>query len=511
MSRGGIFTIITNDGIQDEMYLQNKLLDERLEEIAKRRMSVLQSKKENMGKTVQQISSENFEFLPTFAEIEQTHIVFVNATYKPYVSIAHEYVKAQVSGKAALGSTGAKFNLPFIGDFLNDCVVHIKLTGFAANNAANRVRYVEMLGHRLMKNVSFVHNSQEMDSYTSDRYNINYQFKVSHGKENGYLNCIGQEIPKKGYLTNSPTTDEVREIRQVTNGPQTFKRVQPDIDLYIPLLFWFKDIHSALPIFLFPQGQTSINIEFEDEKNLTAFSDFANVGTNIYTPPKITTCELYMNNIFIHKKLHMIFVKRFGLQLIRVTRTHKINMLTQPSGTIRLNDIKWPVECMYIAFRPLVNELNSTTWHRNMNLIPQTIRVPVVSPTDAFVMNNITYYDETDVISSLGLRLHDTVLYPASPPQFYNAYIPTQYGKNLRTPRDLGWCMMNFNFYPGEYQPSGSINVSRGREFDLDYVSAQYNGVDVIRPENPVEVIVIADCINFLLLSKNTMTRKFIT
>jgi len=38
-----------------------------------------------------------------------------------------------------------------------------------------------------------------------------------------------------------------------------------------------------------------------------------------------------------------------------------------------------------------------------------------------------------------------------------------RYGCNYKTPKDLGWYMMNFNFNPGEYQQVG-ISIVLGLE-----------------------------------------------
>ena len=44
------------------------------------------------------------------------------------------------------------------------------------------------------------------------------------------------------------------------------------------------------------------------------------------------------------------------------------------------------------------------------------------------------------------------------------------------TPEDEGAVMINFCLYPGTYQPSAHINVSRAREFYFNFTSA-YVGV----------------------------------
>lgn len=512
---GGVFTLITNSGIQDKLIMAADSLVDRIRKISAEQLSKLKDKYPN--KSDVEIASQTVEWMPTLASIEKTHIIFTNATFKPYVSIAHEYVKTGVRGGDAKLGNRFNFTMPISGEFVSDSVVHIRLEGLRALDSSDKVRYVEMLGHRIMKNISFKLNQVELDSYTADRYNIHWQFKVPVNKELAYLRNIGQEVPKEAVLTGTPAVDEHRQYRYYGTGPQTFKEVQPVIDLWIPLLFWFKDVHSALPNFLFPYGQTDIEIELENENKLVAYADYGvalTTGQRVYNPPEVTKCELYMNNIYLDPAVHKIFMARFGFQLIRVTRTHKRADLQKSDDEIQLQQLKWPVECMYVAFRPRVNYDASYTWHRNSVITEVEYWEPVVdSVSGTVVKNQALMLQEDPVIAKLGIRMHGIDLYDMMPPAFYNSYIPSQYGANVKAPRDIGWNMINFNFYPGEYQPSGYVNASLGRELYLRYESAvdPVSQLPYIRPSNPVDLIVVADCINFLLARDNSAVLRFST
>jgi hypothetical protein len=512
---GGVFTIITNNGLQDKLIMATSLLNENIKKITNERLETL--KKQNPKAKYEDLLNNNLQAYPTIADIEKTHIVFVNATFKPYVSIAHEYIKTGPRGGNA--KLGQKFNftMPVSGEFISDSVVHIQLEGLKAIDPSDKVRYVEMLGHRIMKNISFKLNQVVLDSYTSDRYNVYWQFKVPTDKEHAYLRNIGQEVPKVAVLTGTPSVDEHRQYRYYGNGPQTFKQVQPVVDMWIPLLFWFKDAHSSLPNFLFPHGQTDIEIELEHESKLVAYADYgvaAVPNQRIYNPPEVTKCELYMNNLYIDPNVHNIFKRRFGFQLIRVTRTHKQSDLQKDSDEIKLQQLKWPVECMYVAFRPKINYDTSYTWHRNAIISEVSYWEPIVDSISGNLAKNVAVMIQEDpVIAKLGIKIQDIVLYNKESPTFYNSYIPSQYGSRIRAPRDIGWNMVNFNLYPGDFQPSGYINTSLSRELYLQYESA----IDpilqkpYIRDDNPVDLIVVAECINFLLSNNNSAVLKFST
>ena len=83
--------------------------------------------------------------------------------------------------------------------------------------------------------------------------------------------------------------------------------------------------------------------------------------------------------------------------------------------------------------------------------------------------------------------------------------MPYRFGKNINTPEDIGWFMLNFNFNPGDNDPSGHINVSRAREFYLTYRSS-YIGVN-----SAAELIVLADALNFFLVKDGSGVLRFST
>jgi len=102
MATGGIFQLITNDGKQDRLLMATELLQNRLASIKAARMA----------------DPMIVDKTPTLADIEKTHIVFMNAHFKPFAAIGYEYNKVQPSsGNTQLGEE-IQFSIPQFGDFL---------------------------------------------------------------------------------------------------------------------------------------------------------------------------------------------------------------------------------------------------------------------------------------------------------------------------------------------------------------------------------------------------------
>jgi hypothetical protein len=112
----------------------------------------------------------------------------------------------------------------------------------------------------------------------------------------------------------------------------------------------------------------------------------------------------------------------------------------------------------------------------------------------------------TRTVDDMTIKAHGIPIYNSFPSGFYNAYLPLKYGgPNIRTPEDCGAMLVTFCLYPGTYQPSGHINVSRAREFYLEYTSSVIgNGTDGM-------LTVIASAINFLLISDGSAVLRYST
>jgi hypothetical protein len=609
MATGGIFQLITNDGKQDRMLMATALLNKRLLEIERMRARNPQIK----------------DPTPTLVDIERTHILFMNAHFKPFAAIGYEYNKVQVqSGAARLGAE-VQFSIPQFGDFFNDMVLHLKLSSVTASNSAywtdpaaspavgsELLRYVDFLGQRLVKRVRFQVNGNPLDEYDSDVYNMHQKFFVTPNKQVGWNRAVAQEVPMQGYQhacsteANPGESSGIRLGLQVFDGPQTPKITQPLVELWVPLIFWFnKDPRLAIPSVSIPYGQRFIDVEFaaanEILQHVGAIPELSNPATNPIAAaqtPTIDVADLYINNIFVNPEIHDIFIKRIGFSLIRVHRRQVIRT-TKANDNLLLNQMKWPIETMYVGLRPVANVNVQDTkmlnaWHIyakvdelsakvcgnedwlyaaniatntlaaawdlalglttfNTRVIPEALSdflgvgasaqvtinqvnsylsyyglaqfdptsfddpdVPTVAEVNAAwpqlvqggLCCEVDYYKCSPTMQQIAIEAHGVPLYRDLPASFFNHYIPYTYGgQHIKTPDDCGAYMITFNLYPGSYQPSGHVNVSRAREFYLAFTSVS----GTVDTNNPADLVVIGIAINFLLISDGSAVLRYST
>ena len=367
-----------------------------------------------------------------------------------------------------------------------------------------------------MEKVEFSINHNKIDTYGTEDYNAYYQFEVPPAKKIGYLRNIGQEVPEEGYFTPDPKVDEYRELKFFNRGPQTLKASHPSVELWIPILFDFnKDVASALPNIAIPSGQTDVSITLAPVNmiadSVTYDPQKADVDA-LFTPPTINICELYVNHIFMIEEVYQIFVKEYGASIFRIHKRQE-KLLDINTGSILLNELKFPVETLFIAFRPNSNLSNFEYWYQNSIItktlvaMPCMINVVANAPADPdLAWNESVWYQRDPSLISLGVDTAGGIqIYETTPVGFYNSYTSWRFGDTWNTPSDLGWHLINFNLKPGQKQPSGHINASRQRELYL-----LYNAVAASN-SNPLRMIIVSRIINILLIKDGSGALYFST
>jgi hypothetical protein len=526
MATGGVFNLITNDGKQDRMLMATEMLRKRLENVRQRRARDPNVEDET----------------PTLLDIERTHILFTNAHFKPFVAIGFEYNKVRSgAGSITLGGN-TQFSIPQFGDFFNDMAVHVILdapvvTTTSTLKDAPSVRWCDFPGERLLQKVEFEVNGNPLDSYNSDATVMHRKFLVTPNKIVGWKRCMGQELPVDAWLdgTKNAAPDAHQVWVRITDGFQTPKAAQPEqLEMIIPLLFWFNlDPRLAIPSVAIPYGQRFINVTLASRIQMVdvQLRGAGVAGDTAISTPGVSTFELYINNIFVNPEIHTIFIKRIGFTLIRVHRQQTI-ATALASSEVLLQNLKWPIECMFVGMRPQSNVSTASPdqlslWHRFSQQTAQSYDMPnflvqddsAVAPTSTPLVIGVpatvdglsatasaTAWVQTKTLDTITINAHGIPLFNDFPAKFFNSYTTLTFGgHNIMTTDDESVFMIPFNLYPGNYQPSGHINVSRAREFYFKYTSS------VIAAGNTHDLVIVASAINFLLISDGSAVLRYST
>jgi hypothetical protein len=536
MSSGGIFVLLTNDGKQDHMLMATNFLRQRLADIREAR------------------AAKGLDPTPTLADIEKSHVLFMHAHFKPFAALGYEYNKVRTTaGTVTLGSD-IQFSIPQFGDLFHDMCLHVVLgapawSGSTGSTTKASGAWVDYPGERLLSKVSFEVNGNPLDEYTSDAYVMHRNFHVDKSKATGWKRCMGQQVAHRAVWDRSETADANLDGHsyelEYFNGPQTKRDydAMQGLELFAPLLFWFnKDPRLAIPSVSIPFGQRFLNVQLNSAANMVEQTqrESGEQGTGLSIA--VSTCELYINNIFVNPEVHDIFIQRIGFSLIRVHR-RQVSQLDTSTSEVLLQAIKWPVESLYVGFRPTTNT-GAKTWDKFSSVTSSRVALPDVAASAAVdtalaavegaLAELETFFDGTalngdeelsdvavatageastvtphvcaPIVDNLSITAHGVPIYNDFPAEFFNAYQPYHFGGyNITTPDDCGLYMINFCLYPGTYQPSGHLNVSRARELYIKVTSS------TIDSGTPADMVVYARCINFLLISDGSAVLRYTT
>lgn len=157
----------------------------------------------------------------------------------------------------------------------------------------------------------------------------------------------------------------------------------------------------------------------------------------------------------------------------------------------------------YIQFKELVGAYTTAFGTASIAIAGGTASVQAVSTSGA---QTTTVMVPSKTLDTVTITAHGIPIYNGFSSKFYNAYLPFRYGgANITAPTDVSALMIPFNLYPGTYQPSGHINVSRAREFYINFTSSvitsSVNGV----------LLVSGVAINFLLISDGSAVLRYST
>jgi len=251
-------------------------------------------------------------------------------------------------------------------------------------------------------------------------------------------------------------------------------------------------------------------------------------GLSVTSP--ISSAELYINNIFVNPEIHDIYIKRIGFSLIRVYREQNTSLSGQGNSEILLSALKWPIEFMFVALQPTWNTSSSNAnawrdWHRfskNISAYPNSLltgnsyteSVPLQNGsqtvTSTFTGQNSVqpeqYWIPAQTTDYLSIISHGITIYDNFPSIFYNAYLPYKYNEqSWITPEDNSLLFITFCLFPGLYQPSGHLNISRARETYVN-ISSSY-----VSSNGKSNFSVTAVAINFLLISDGSAVLRYST
>ena len=473
----------------------------------------------------------------TYGSLKRSHLLYISHDYKPFVAFASEYIKVKPTGD----STGAitretnvlRFIFPVFSHYTSDIVLHLKIQSvgsyalFSASSpldptTANPLyQFCPYTGLRVCKKVSFYSDSVLVDEYNIDDAIMYHKFFVKESHQDGWKACHGQQIPKKATMMGNGCTQTL----EISDGHQTPKLYHEELEMFIPLQFWFcKDLSSAIPNHFIPTSQRTILIEMNTIENIIQTfinpQDDNGVNDDILTPVSLPIsklnieAELYVNGIYLDNSIYDLVT----------SHTKQKNILLQKEDSIILHNMRFPTEYMMIGFRNRQNTIDFNRWflmgtpkvhptnnYKSFWVFPTCVNITGSANFSLRLRLATEFTTLENFVDTLNLSSYGLDISPVLPTQFYNCYIPLRYADQSLTvsPHDNSVFLLTFAHYIGKKDFNGYFNLSTNRELYITYKFKSSHQFVQSYQANQAEMIISMTAINILYRNGDRLALKF--
>jgi hypothetical protein len=339
----------------------------------------------------------------------------------------------------------------------------------------SKFRWLNRLGHVLIKYAEVEIGGQRIDKHYGDWMHIWNELTQSAGKKVGYANMVGN-VPR---------------LTQVTGG-YGGAAIVPEMDLYIPLEFWFcRNPGLALPLIALQYHEVKINIEFRPVSDCCYMSGV--------TPSSLEAASLYVDYIYLDTDERRRFAQVSHEYLIEQVQFTGDESVSSVSNKIKLNfnhpckELIWVVQKDKHVDTTDMEPFKGKQWFNYTDAVDSSWQTG--TPVDVFggglvngmmvlddltvdvsgeyseqtfpsvdgdVKGNYLKFDEGDSgfnpVFSAKLQLNGHDRFSERKQGYFNWVQPYQHHTNVPA---VGINVYSFGLKPEEHQPSGTCNMSR--------------------------------------------------
>jgi hypothetical protein len=351
-------------------------------------------------------------------------ITFFKVIYRRHTNFACESIEQTFNGSVGFGRK-VTATVSRNGDLITHCYVQAKLP--TLSDAANGARYVNSVGHAILKEVELEIGGQRIDRHYADWLEIWSELTTPAEKRDGYKAMVGK-------FDATPSLE----------GGNT---------LFIPLIFFFnRNPGLALPLIALQYHELKLNFSFESLDKLV-------YGSANKAADGELEATLYVEYIYLDTDERRRFAQISHEMLIEQLQfTGKETLTPGGNNRVRLN------------FNHPVKEL---IWVVKENGVD----------SDPFNYSNTAGGDGVEalggpdpvVTAKLQLNGHDR--FSERSGQYFRLVQPYQHHTNV--PRRAIYCY-SFALKPEDHQPSGTCNFSRIDNATLALQTADSSGDELL-------------------------------
>ncbi len=398
-------------------------------------------------------------------------ITFFKVVYRRHTNFSMEAIEQTFNGSADFGKR-VTCTVSRNGDLMHRVYLQVTVPAVTAADSNSSFRWVNWLGHVLIKNVEVEIGGQRIDKHYGDWMHIWNELTQTAGHKVGYANMVGN-VPRLTQFT--------------PDGGST-----PEVDLYIPLEFWFcRNPGLSLPLIALQYHEVKINLEFRSASECYA-------GSPSETP-SLEAASLYVDYIYLDTDERRRFAQVSHEYLIEQLQFTGDESVSSVSNKIKLNfnhpckELVWVVQKDDHVDSSKMN--NGKQWFNYTDAVDSTWKTG--TPVDPFGGGLVNYnlqlsglndsvidtagdstlsFENSDGVTtgtylamsevdngfnpvlSAKLQLNGHDRFSERLGRYFNLVQPYQHHTNVPA---TGINVYSFGLKPEEHQPSGTCNMSR--------------------------------------------------
>ena len=404
-------------------------------------------------------------------------ITFFKVVYRRHTNFSMEAIEQTFNGTADFGKR-VTCTVSRNGDLMHKVYLQVTVPRIEVKSGKS-FRWLNWLGHVLIKYAEVEIGGQRIDKHYGDWMHIWNELTQTAGHKVGYANMVGN-VPRLTSVTKAGSgTSDVAHV--------------PEVDLYIPLEFWFcRNPGLALPLIALQYHEVKINIEFRGAEECYYTTDSVS--------PSLESASLFVDYIYLDTDERRRFAQVSHEYLIEQVQFTGDESVSSTSNKIKLNfnhpckELVWVVQpddhVSSTKMNTVANKgrqwFNYTdaidaSWQTGTPVDPYggglvNPRWSLSSIVDGsanveldFPMNNDGTQSNTVVSLTEGdtgfnpvftakLQLNGHDRFSERMGRYFNLVQPYQHHTNVPA---VGINVYSFGLKPEDHQPSGTCNMSR--------------------------------------------------
>ena len=394
-------------------------------------------------------------------------ITFFKVVYRRHTNFAMESIENPFNGSPGFGRK-VTCTIQRNGDLIYRIYLQAtlpKVTLQSADGSGAQFRWLNWVGHNLVKNVELEIGGQRIDKHYGDWLHVWNELTQEAGKQAGYAKMVGNVPQLVNLLVQGGEDCDNDCSGGEPNTSNEFLMCSPEYTLYIPLQFWFnRNPGLALPLIALQYHEVRINLEFNDLRNLCydQTPQLPNVHTvrDRVAAAGLVAASLYVDYIYLDTDERRKFAQVSHEYLIETLQFTGGESITSSSNKLKLNFNHPCKELIWVVQRDSFvscddNVINPWKGQQPFNYSDWWDRAVLESGYSVTRVEGLAGNNPT-VTALLQLNGHDR--FQVREGRYFNEVQPYQHHTNVPA---VGINVYSFALQPEQHQPSGTCNLSR--------------------------------------------------